>query len=550
MSVMSTINEMILSVHENGLMIVRPVSREDIRKNGEAFHSKALLSDELVEDVAHGKSLLYFIRKEDDPETPYAAFRWKGGKVMCFRGEAAVRDENVISIIKDCNYIIVSYLTAWKKRKEMEKVQEVQKDVENAIDKVKEEVMKEVEPKQEEVHEKVQEPAENASKTTSPETGEKAETTPAEPSVEATEDESSTEAAESAAEAAVNAVSVNASEDAAENSDDKSDEKPAKDVPEAAPEKATAEVDTKLEEAEGPTPAELARVPKTGKKPKKQKEEPLSEDAKAAMAAVPKPEKFVPPTDDAKAIELAEEKLGKDMMEVQAALKVAKEEKEKKEKEGKPSFTPRGGNEIPYHPFLDPATITYLLDKVKGDAGFARAVIHPVKTYKKCHDHVWKTARNNSSGMNGYGATDTEIFGWVDDYYLADPEKEQQAEYEKAVKAAKDAVLEKERKEKKKKDAAQKAAKTRAKTKAQKAAEAEKAVEQAVKEKAEKPVQTVSHTDFIQKPQPEAKPESEKVTEAAETVQKPAAAAVHHEPIHVEANVEKDQMSLFDFGIM
>ena len=86
MSVMSTINEMILSVHENGLMIVRPVSREDIRKNGEAFHSKTLLSDELVEDVAHGKSLLYFIRKEDDPETPYAAFRWKGGKVMCFRG--------------------------------------------------------------------------------------------------------------------------------------------------------------------------------------------------------------------------------------------------------------------------------------------------------------------------------------------------------------------------------------------------------------------------------------------------------------------------------
>lgn len=63
----------------NGLMVVVPESAEDLRLEGRRLHN---CLGTYVDRVADGKTLIFFVRKVDDPAAPYVAMEYCDGRII------------------------------------------------------------------------------------------------------------------------------------------------------------------------------------------------------------------------------------------------------------------------------------------------------------------------------------------------------------------------------------------------------------------------------------------------------------------------------------
>ncbi len=70
----------VFNLHKNGLFIRLPRDVDEIKKEGEALHHCVAT---YVEKVATRKTLIFFIRKEAEPDKPYYTLEWKGRVEQC-----------------------------------------------------------------------------------------------------------------------------------------------------------------------------------------------------------------------------------------------------------------------------------------------------------------------------------------------------------------------------------------------------------------------------------------------------------------------------------
>lgn len=88
--------------------------------------------------------------------------------------------------------------------------------------------------------------------------------------------------------------------------------------------------------------------------------------------------------------------------------------------------------------FAEPV-IEYLIDRCKKSESLADDVCQDHKTWKKCYDYIYETARKELKGVSGPVGSDT-VFEWAEDYFhrddKAEEEKKAKAEEEKKKKAA------------------------------------------------------------------------------------------------------------------
>ena len=64
----------------NGLMLVVPNGKDDLKKEGEALHHCVAT---YAERVAKKETMIFFIRKESEPDKPYYTLEWKGNIRQC-----------------------------------------------------------------------------------------------------------------------------------------------------------------------------------------------------------------------------------------------------------------------------------------------------------------------------------------------------------------------------------------------------------------------------------------------------------------------------------
>ena len=80
----------------NGLQILVPETAQDLRQEGRILHN--CLST-YIDRVATGKTLIFFIRRIDNPTSPYIAMEYCHGRVVQCRLDhnVAVKDEKIIN---------------------------------------------------------------------------------------------------------------------------------------------------------------------------------------------------------------------------------------------------------------------------------------------------------------------------------------------------------------------------------------------------------------------------------------------------------------------
>ena len=71
------------SLRGKGLVLVVPETADDIRAEGTALHHCV---GTYVDRVARGDTQIFFIRKQEEPETPYYTMEWKDDRVQQCRG--------------------------------------------------------------------------------------------------------------------------------------------------------------------------------------------------------------------------------------------------------------------------------------------------------------------------------------------------------------------------------------------------------------------------------------------------------------------------------
>ena len=83
----------------NGLLVYVPESSADLISEGRNLHN---CIGTYVERIAEGKTLVFFVRKLDNPTAPFVAFEYKDGKVIQCRYDhnVAVDDDNIIDFVK------------------------------------------------------------------------------------------------------------------------------------------------------------------------------------------------------------------------------------------------------------------------------------------------------------------------------------------------------------------------------------------------------------------------------------------------------------------
>jgi hypothetical protein len=70
-------------IKANGLIIVVPKCSDDLRREGEVLHHCVAT---YIDKVAKGETNIFFIRKENAPDTPYFTMEWKNNKLIQCRG--------------------------------------------------------------------------------------------------------------------------------------------------------------------------------------------------------------------------------------------------------------------------------------------------------------------------------------------------------------------------------------------------------------------------------------------------------------------------------
>lgn len=73
-----------LSLKENGLMVMFPSSYEDLANEGEKLHHCVRT---YADKIADGKTMVFFIRRESEPDVPYYTLEWFGGSIIQCRGK-------------------------------------------------------------------------------------------------------------------------------------------------------------------------------------------------------------------------------------------------------------------------------------------------------------------------------------------------------------------------------------------------------------------------------------------------------------------------------
>ena len=72
-----------LNIKGNGLILIVPANSEAIKEEGEALHHCV---GTYIERVAKGETVIFFIRKENEPSKPYYTLEWRDNKVIQCRG--------------------------------------------------------------------------------------------------------------------------------------------------------------------------------------------------------------------------------------------------------------------------------------------------------------------------------------------------------------------------------------------------------------------------------------------------------------------------------
>lgn len=82
----------------NGLLVYVPESDEDLKREGKALHC---CLGTYTDRVAYGKTLVFFVRKLNDPTAPFVAFEYHNGNVVQCRYDhnEPVKDDNIISFV-------------------------------------------------------------------------------------------------------------------------------------------------------------------------------------------------------------------------------------------------------------------------------------------------------------------------------------------------------------------------------------------------------------------------------------------------------------------
>lgn len=69
-----------MNLRIDGMFIRLPAQLDELKKEGEILHHCV---GTYVEDVAKGKTMIFFIRQESDPDKPFFTLEWKGRVVQC-----------------------------------------------------------------------------------------------------------------------------------------------------------------------------------------------------------------------------------------------------------------------------------------------------------------------------------------------------------------------------------------------------------------------------------------------------------------------------------
>ena len=72
-----------MSLKVEGLFIMIPEKLDDLKREGETLHHCV---GTYINRVAKGETMIFFVRKEEEPEKPYYTMEWKNGKIIQCRG--------------------------------------------------------------------------------------------------------------------------------------------------------------------------------------------------------------------------------------------------------------------------------------------------------------------------------------------------------------------------------------------------------------------------------------------------------------------------------
>ena len=99
--------------------------------------------------------------------------------------------------------------------------------------------------------------------------------------------------------------------------------------------------------------------------------------------------------------------------------------------------------------FAEPV-IGYLLKRCAEDKGLAEDVCQKHKTWEKCFNFIYESARKSAKGNSGCAVRDDVVYEWAEDYYhMDDKAKEAEERKKKAAEQKKKAEMQKKVNEKK-----------------------------------------------------------------------------------------------------
>lgn len=86
--------------------------------------------------------------------------------------------------------------------------------------------------------------------------------------------------------------------------------------------------------------------------------------------------------------------------------------------------------------FAEPV-IGYLLKRCAEDEGLAEDVCQKHKTWEKCFNFIYESARKLAKGNNRYAVRDDVVYEWAEDYYHKDDKAEEERKAKEKAEAAK-----------------------------------------------------------------------------------------------------------------
>ncbi len=101
----------------NGLFIRLPNKLEELKEEGESLHHCV---GTYMEKVAKGETMIFFIRKETEPEKPYYTLEWKGKVIQCRGFHNCDMTSEVREFVEIFQKKIMEYANARKKQKGVE----------------------------------------------------------------------------------------------------------------------------------------------------------------------------------------------------------------------------------------------------------------------------------------------------------------------------------------------------------------------------------------------------------------------------------------------